>query len=288
MQSYIEFDENTIVQDSRQMLLNNDMTAISNNSGVSFPSYGITGTTCYRSDTNLLYIKRSDGTWKLIGDANGTNLTQETADSRYSASGHNHDTQYAPRVSAARPGVDRLYRSDSDQGHNVQVNWTGTYWHLRGYNGDTFHGECLVQRSTTAGTADNSSKLGGLGTASWMRKDVSQSMSGNLTVNGTITASSNITAYSDISIKDNIKTLEGALDTVNQMRGVSYRNKTNNQFSVGFIAQELKEVLPDVVVGNENRMLSVAYGNITAVLVEAIKELSAKVDTLEKALASRA
>ena len=286
MQNYIDFDENTTVQESRQMLLNNDMTAISNSSGVSFPAYAIAGTTCYRSDQDRLYIKRADGTWRMISDALGTALTKETADSLYAPSGHNHDTEYAPRTSSSRPGVTKLYRSDSDSSHNVQITWTGSYWRLYGYSGDTEHADVLVGRATTAATADNATKLGGKGTTSWMRKDMSQSMTGNLTVNGSITASSNITAYSDARIKDNIETLKDALGTVNRMRGVSYRNKTTNERGVGFIAQELNEVLPDVVVTNDNKMMSVAYGNITAVLVEAVKELSAKVYRLESQLSA--
>jgi len=53
---------------------------------------------------------------------------------------------------------------------------------------------------------------------------------------------------------------------------------------MGVIAQELIDVLPEVVKKDKDGMYSVAYGNITAVLIEAIKELSNKVEDLENKL----
>jgi hypothetical protein len=58
---------------------------------------------------------------------------------------------YLQRVSAARPGVTRLYRRDSDQGHNIQVTWDGTRWLLQGYNGDTYHAPARVAYADNAG-----------------------------------------------------------------------------------------------------------------------------------------
>ena len=63
------------------------------------------------------------------------------------------------------------------------------------------------------------------------------------------------------------------------MRGVMYTRKDNNEKNTGVIAQEIKEVLPEVVHGDET--LSVAYGNIVGVLIEAIKELKAEIEQLK-------
>ena len=65
------------------------------------------------------------------------------------------------------------------------------------------------------------------------------------------------------------------MDKIKLLNGVTYNRKDIDDKSdkVGFIAQEIINVLPEVVTENEDGKLSVAYGNITAVLVEAIKEL---------------
>jgi hypothetical protein len=66
-------------------------------------------------------------------------------------------TSYAPaRVSANRPGVTKLYRSDDDSGYNIQTHWSpdvSGYWSLRGYLNDSYHAPCYVAlsgRSTRA------------------------------------------------------------------------------------------------------------------------------------------
>lgn len=98
------------------------------------------------------------------------------------------------------------------------------------------------------------------------------------TVGGNFSAVGNVAAYSDERLKTNIRTIDAALDKVSQMRGV-YFDK-DDKASVGVIAQEMEKVLPEVVMDGEYK--SVAYGNIVGVLIEAIKELQAKVDRLEK------
>jgi hypothetical protein len=105
---------------------------------------------------------------------------------------------------------------------------------------------------------------------------------GILTVASSITAGGDITAFSDIRVKENIQDLEGSLDKVTQLRGVSYNKIGSEEKSIGVIAQEIQEVLPEVVREGQDGMLSVAYGNITAVLIEAIKEQQDIIAQLEE------
>ena len=103
-----------------------------------------------------------------------------------------------------------------------------------------------------------------------------------LDVTGTIRATGNVIAYSDARVKENVETIPNALNKVNAMRGVGYNKIGEEERSVGVIAQELLEVLPEAVHQDEQGMYSVAYGNITGVLIEAIKELTKEVDELKK------
>ena len=100
---------------------------------------------------------------------------------------------------------------------------------------------------------------------------------------GDFTARGNVTAYSDARLKHDVRTLDGALDTVQRMRGVRYSWNRDGSAGIGFIAQELEQVCPELVLTGE--MKSVAYGNITAILVEAVKELRAEVTSLRAELA---
>lgn len=103
---------------------------------------------------------------------------------------------------------------------------------------------------------------------------------GTITCGSSITATGNITAYSDAKLKTNVETILAPLSLVNRMRGVFYDRIDNGEHGVGVIAQEMREILPQVVHENDGT-LSVAYGNIVGVLIEAVKELSAKVMELE-------
>jgi len=113
------------------------------------------------------------------------------------------------------------------------------------------------------------------------------SPSEKLEVDGNILASGDITAFSDARLKENVKTLPNALESVKAMRGVTYNKIGEEKQSIGVIAQEVQAVLPQLVSEHKDEMLSVAYGNITAVLIEAVKELTAKVESLEEQLKNR-
>ena len=109
---------------------------------------------------------------------------------------------------------------------------------------------------------------------------------GNLSNNGNnlsgnFVATGNVTAFSDERLKENVETIEGALDKVSQMRGVMYDK--DGERGTGVIAQEMQQVMPEVVVDSgRGDYLSVAYGNIVGVLIESIKELKAEIDELKK------
>jgi hypothetical protein len=93
--------------------------------------------------------------------------------------------------------------------------------------------------------------------------------------------STSFNSSSDRNLKDNILPVTNALDTVSKMQGVSFNWKDSGKSSYGFIAQDLETVLPTVVSTNEEGTKSVNYDATIAILLEAIKELNAKVVALE-------
>ena len=95
------------------------------------------------------------------------------------------------------------------------------------------------------------------------------------------TFNNNVTAFSDARLKDNIETLKDGLDKVEQLRGVTYTRDDREE--IGVIAQEVEKILPEIVLTADDEMgtKSVDYSRITAVLIEAVKDLSARVKELE-------
>ena len=145
-------------------------------------------------------------------------------------------------------------------GNNLATLTFGTYLTGTSYNGST--GITIATNATSANTAS---------------AIVARDGSGNFTA-GTITAT-DFNSTSDINLKENIKTVDNALETISALRGVSFDWKETGKGSYGVIAQELQEILPDLVKNGEVK--SVNYNGIIGVLIEAIKELKREVEDLK-------
>ena len=118
---------------------------------------------------------------------------------------------------------------------------------------------------------------------------------GSVTSNGNVYATGNVTAYSDIRLKENIRPIQNALDIVSKLEGVHYTRKETGEEEIGFIAQDVKEVFPELVEIIDSRdedpheglqdgiedLHVMKYQNAVALLVEAIKEQQAQIDELK-------
>jgi hypothetical protein len=88
--------------------------------------------------------------------------------------------------------------------------------------------------------------------------------------------------YSDVSLKTNIKPLKDSLDKILKLRGVSFKWKEQDIYSSGFIAQEVEEIIPDLVFSGEDKLKNLDYSRFTPYLVEAIKQQQEQIDILKK------
>jgi len=110
---------------------------------------------------------------------------------------------------------------------------------------------------------------------SWVR---SYSDKGILT-GGTMQAAT-FNTTSDRNTKKDIKPIENALEKVQQLGGYMFTFKHNDQKSSGVIAQEVQKVMPELVQEGGEGHLTVQYGNMVGLLIEAIKEQQAQIDAL--------
>jgi len=88
------------------------------------------------------------------------------------------------------------------------------------------------------------------------------------------------TNASDISYKENIEDISYGLNTIKALQPRKYTVTCDGSTDIGFIAQEMEKIVPEVVIGKEGEK-GITYGNLTAVLVKGIQELEARVTTLE-------
>jgi hypothetical protein len=111
----------------------------------------------------------------------------------------------------------------------------------------------------------------------------------DLSPSGTLTVIQDIVAYgspSDKKLKENIKPISLALDKVTKLQGVTFDWKESDSMlnikeDIGFIAQDVQKVVPELVRKNSNGLLSMRHQGVIPMLVEAIKELEARVKELE-------
>lgn len=113
---------------------------------------------------------------------------------------------------------------------------------------------------------------------------------GDVEVTGNICATGAIAVCSDERFKTDVEPLRGALETVLGLRGVSYAWRTEEfpersfteDDQLGFLAQQARAVVPEIVAEDSEGYLSIDYGKLTPLLVEALREQQATIDELEE------
>lgn len=146
-------------------------------------------------------------------------------------------------------------------------NNTGNYYSMQ-IAGSFFDNSNFYIRST-----NNS------GTTAWLSLITSI---GGQTINGNLTLSGTLTINSDARIKENLTPLTGALDKVKALTGYNYNRIGSDKLEMGVVAQEVQKVAPELVLEDKEGTLSVAYQNMVALLIEAVKEQSAEIAALKE------
>jgi len=258
-------------------------------------------------DDNIRYItpdtlKSQLGLWHTGNDGAGSGLDADTVDGLQASSFLRSDTA---DTKAGNLTIAGNLTVDNNNNTTVDIiSDDGGMSELRLYGNTQGTGRLFVGQSTSYGggieyNGDDSPSTTGAGIdyIALYRRDQSQDewTAKNYATNNDWYFRGNVTAYaSDQRLKENITTINNALDKVTMLRGVTFDWKEDckdkgflpsAKHETGVIAQEVQKVIPDAVVPApfDEKYLTVKHEKIIPVLIQAIKELNAKVDQLEGA-----
>jgi hypothetical protein len=184
-------------------------------------------------------------------------------------------------------GAVELYYNDSKRFETTNTGTTVTGTQL-------LSGNCYVADDYHVGNQSSHERINFNATGSHMSfytgdaEEMRLENDGDLHVDGDVIAYS--TTVSDERLKENIQPIENALNKINQLKGCTFTYTPDGKQSAGLIAQDVEKVLPSAVsekelhlkIDNGNKYKVLQYDQTIGLLVEAIKELTAKVEELEK------
>jgi hypothetical protein len=145
-----------------------------------------------------------------------------------------------------------------------------------------------LQQVTTAGATTDVATTFSNATDSTSKTTGALVVGGGVGINNTLNVGGDVIAFasSDKRLKDNIKPIEGALDKVSKISGNTFdwneeKQNTYKGKDYGVIAQEIKDVMPELVDTRDNGYLAVKYDKIVPLLIESIKELKKEIEELK-------
>ena len=232
--------------------------------------------------------------------ANGTNNVGHRLSARNAIALNvsDNDALYIDREGTIQTNVTKPFGSNTAN-LRLKLTPTGTNYSSGAFLNIVFGDETLansylgdiqvVQGDPSASTASSMRFLTNSGGGnSFTLERMRLQSNGDLHVDGDVIAYS--TTISDERLKDDVQTIDNALDKVSNLRGVSYTWNNGNrkgQKDLGLIAQEVEQVLPELVREKEMPMIdggtykTIDYEKIVGVLIEAVKELKAEVELLK-------
>lgn len=267
--------------------------------GNSSPSYTLTINGNLSSGNNNIsgWVNASSGFYGTVQTATQATINHNSL-ANYSANQHVDHTSVSISTANGVTGGGDISSTRTISvvaGTGTVVNTTGvhvnsTYIGTISANNTTYvngktEGNLNVNNATTFSSTAQNSQFNSIG--------VGTAATGTI---GEIRATSDVTAYysSDISLKEKITKIENALEKLFKINGYKYDWKDDyinsrggedgyfiRKHDVGVIAQEIEQVLPEIVSEREDGIKAVKYERIVALLIEAVKELSEKVDILE-------
>jgi hypothetical protein len=187
------------------------------------------------------------------------------------------------------------YGNTADGNYGLKHNTTGNFNTALGDSADVSAGN--LTNTTAIGysakvSANNNMVFGNSQVVGWgfgVAPGAAAIRVGTSTTNGngaTLTLSGVWTNASDISKKYDIENINYGLNEVMRLHPVTYKLNGSNNQDIGFIAQEVKKIIPEIVYGEEGEM-TLSYGQITSVLTKAIQEQQKQIEGQQQIIAKQ-
>jgi len=310
MQDFTEIPESLTLVNSRLPLLNNDRTAMSQNSGTTFPTSNLElGMPCVRTDLNKFYILTElTPVWTLVFDLSlvPTSLSELIAKA---STKQNTITGAASTVASTDlPSSKVMVTSSSGK---IEASSNVSPQELDYLNGVSSSIQAQIDSKVSSSSpsfisaTSNSVIADGVKTSWGNNYDFTISHDGSSTnfklenddlnildgnalrfafgrSSGDFWAAGNVTGFSDLSLKKDLEIIPNALSKVCQLNGYTFTRRDTGARQTGVVAQEVQVVLPEAVSKNKAGILGVSYGNMIGLLIEGIKELKEEVVSLKR------
>ena len=278
------------------------LTSLDITTGLGFTPYNATNPAGYTSNTGTVTsitaaadsgsgsAITTSGTLTFSGGTNvttsvsGTTVTINSTDQYVGTVTGTGTANYVSKWSSSSAQTNSLLRDDGvglSVGAGADANYTFYINDQYGYKSNI---------SVNAGVGFYATCAGVL-TGTLFKGEASSGVVMTMLQNGTLEVTGDLIAYgtpSDKRLKENIKPIEKALDKVGKLEGVTFDWKENDKevkqtwiHDIGFIAQDVQKVIPELVRENEDGLLSMRHQGITPILVEAIKELKQEIEELK-------
>ncbi len=282
MQNYTDIPATKTLTNSRQDILNNDLTAISCSSGSSFPTtYPIEGMLCFRTDTKLLYQLEvlpatTDSNWKVIADLNETFVPKSYIDTNFALKNGDYAGLRAQATTKTDVGLSNIPNSISA---SLSINSDTTLaTSAAAYNLSNLITAAEVRITATETALPTKALLNGSSTNNFSASSLYAAST--IYCNGDIVAYAGVTIPSDRRLKKHVLPIDNALERLESLTGVTYVLKSNQRKYVGLIAQEVAKTIPEAI-RDYNGFLALDYGSLAGVFVNAINEMNTRIIQLE-------
>ena len=178
-----------------------------------------------------------------------------------------------------------LELSDYTSNHSIPKNTMNVYGNIKCCKSFKFEegNNTATILSDTALTANGDIKIDGeINTTSNINCAGNIISIGSISTNAHIEAKKGVRNISDSRVKYDLKKIENAVDKLKSLSGYTFKRKDLNGIKdTGLLAQDVRSVLPEVVNENDEGILSIEYSKMMGLIVEAIKELNAKIDFIK-------
>lgn len=282
MQNYTNIKASTTLTNSREQILNNDLTALSCSSGSAFPTaYPLVGMLCYRTDQNRLYQLKAlpadrASNWHVIADLNQDYTNKAYVDANFALKSGDYSGLRARSTTKTDVGLSNIPNAITSSITDSSTAKLATAKAVQTLNGKIDGGlgrVATLETDITKRAATKGSTSVDFNANNFFAKTL-------IRCNGDIIASAGVAVSSDVRLKKNVERIENPLDLLRPISGVYYNLKKDNSAHVGLIAQHVAETIPHAIKEYDGH-LALDYQGLIGVVISAVNELNGRLKRLE-------